>query len=539
MPSSRPPPDRRAPAAPQARAGAAGRSFAAAVALQRQGRPAAAEQLYQSVLGFDAAHYGALYNLGFMRLQQGRRDEAARLLRKALKAQPRSAEAWNALGIVQHTAGQFREAAASFEKSLVLDPTRAQAHNNLGASLHLLDRRDRAIESYRRALALDPGYADAHRNLGNALQGLGRIDEARRAYEAAIDAAPRQAGLYLSLSDCKRFAAGDLHLAAMESLAREAERLPEDERISLRFALAKALADIGEYARSWDELVAGNALKRRRLAYDEPAVLEHFATVRAAFTPGWIRDRRGAGDPSTVPVFVIGMMRSGTTLIEQILASHPAVAGAGERADFALAVEAVAPGLAGRGSGYPATVAALSAKQIREIGARYLSGMRRGRAGAARIVDKMPTNFLLAGLIATALPNARIIHARRDPLDTCLSCLATLFRGDLPFAYDAGELGRYYRAYQELMQHWRETLPPGVMLEVDYEALVGDLEGQARRLVAHCGLDWDAACLSFHLTQRVVSTASAAQVRQPIYRSSVGRARAYGEALRPLIDALR
>jgi tetratricopeptide (TPR) repeat protein len=528
----------RAASEQQMRARSLDRRFEAAAALQCQGRSGEAEQLYRSILALDGNHFGALHNLGFMQLQHGQCNEAGRLLRKALKIQPKSAEAQNTLGMILYKAGRFREAAACFERALTLDPTHANAHNNLGASLHLLNRYDRAIDCYRRALALNPRYADAHRNLGNALQGVGRIDDARRAYEAAIDVAPRQAALYLSLADCKRFTKGDPHLAAMETLARELDGLPESERVNLHFALAKALADVGEHARSFGELLAGNALKRQRLTYDEAATLRKFERVSTVFTPTLIRDRRAEGEPSAVPVFIIGMMRSGTTLIEQILASHPKVFGAGERADFDHAAEAIVPCRPDGLSGYPETVAALSAKQMRQIGVRYLASIRKNVKGAARIVDKMPTNFQFAGLIAMALPNARIIHTRRDPVDTCMSCLSTMFRGDLPFTYDPGELGRYYRAYQALMRHWCEALPPGTMLEVDYEELVGDLEGQSRRLIAHCGLDWNPACLSFHRTERVVSTASAAQVRQPIYSSSVGRGRAYGEVLRPLLDAL-
>jgi len=440
--------------------------------------------------------------------------------------------------MVLHTSGEFREAARCFEKALKLDPTHANAHNNLGASLHLLDRHDQAIDCYRRALALNPRYPDAYRNLGNALQAVGQIDDARRAYEAAIDLAPKNAAPYLGLADCKRFTKGDPHLMAMEALAREADRLPEGEQINVHFALAKALADIGEHARSFAELLTGNALKRRTLYYDETATLGEFERVREVFSPALIGDGRGAGEPSAAPVFVIGMPRSGTTLIEQILASHPQVFGVGERADFRQAVDAVVPRRADGLPGYPEGVRALTPRQMRQIGVRYVASIRRNVAGAGRIVNKMPTNFLFAGLIARALPNARIIHARRDPVDTCLSCLSKIFSGDLPFTYDPGELGRYYRAYDALMQHWREALPPGTMIEVDYEHLVDDLENQARRLIAHCGLEWSPACLSFHTTERVVATASAAQVRQPIYRSSVGRWRAYGEALRPLLDAL-
>ena len=460
------------------------------------------------------------------------------LLRKALKIRPKSTSAWNLLGLVLHVDGKFYEAAGCFKKALKYDPKSAQAFNNLGASLHLLDEPDRAIPLYRKAVALIPQYADAWRNLGNALKATGQIEEARHAYESAIDADPRQTAAYAAMADCKRFEPGDPHVAKMAALARETERLTETDRINLHFVLAKAMADIGDYASSFHHLLAGNALKRQRLTYDEHATLEKFERLRRVFTSDFILERRRGGEASATPVFVIGMMRSGTTLIEQILASHPEIVGVGERADFSIAVEASLPIHPKDRQEYPEAVTAMLLPQLHQIGARYLASIRKGAPRAARIVNKQPTNFLFAGMIAAVLPGARIIHARRNPVDTCLSCLATDFRGDLPFTYDVGEMARYYRAYEALMGHWREVLPPETMIEVEYEQLVADLEGQARRMIAHCGLEWNDDCVAFHATKRIVLTASATQVRQPLYHSSVGRARRYGTAARPLYDAL-
>lgn len=227
------------------------------------------------------------------------------------------------------------------------------------------------------------------------------------------------------------------------------------------------------------------------------------------------------------------MPRSGTTLIEQIIASHPHVYGAGEREDFQTAVFAVS----GR-TDYPELTADLTPSQLGALGAAYIARVTASAPSCERFTDKLPANFAYAGLMHLALPNARIIHVRRDPIDTCLSCYATAFRSSQKFSYDLGEIGRFYRAYDKLMAHWRDVLPANVMLEVQYEDVVADLEGQARRLIAHCGLEWDDACRAFHATERPVRTASAAQVRQPIYRSSVGRWRAYREQLQPLFDAL-
>lgn len=516
----------------------AARTFTAALARDHAGRWDEAAQLYESVLAINSGHLGALHNLGYLRLRQGRRDEAERLLRKTVRLHPRSADAHNSLGLVLHTAGRFREAIACFRRAVSLNPANAMAHNNLGAALHESQRPEEALVCYRKALSCNPQYPDALRNMGNALQSIGRIGEARRAYQAALSLAPRQATLYHSLSACWRFTAGDPYLAAMEALAADADGLGESEAMHLHFALAKALRDTGGHRRAFDHLVRANALKRRQVTYDEAGSLAQFAGIRAAFSPERMRavsdgTAAAAGPQSPVPIFVIGMMRSGTTLTEQILSSHTEITGGGELPVLRQSVEAVLDGRP-----WPDACASLPPARLAQIGARYRADLRRDFPGARYVVDKMPTNFLYAGVIALALPGARIVHMRRDPVDTCISCFSLLFKGDLPFTYDLAEVGRYYRAYEGLMEHWRRVLPPGLMLEIAYENLVGDLEGSARRLLAHCGLEWNAACLNYDKTERVVLTASAAQVRQPIYRTSIGRWRPYGDLLQPLFDAL-
>jgi len=378
----------------------------------------------------------------------------------------------------------------------------------------------------------------AHDNRGIILTELGRLDEARQAIDAAIAAAPGRVRSYYNLAESRKLQLGDPHLAAMEALARDVSSLDAVERIELDFALAKAYADCGEHERSFERLREGNALKRRRTIYDEAAALGVFARTRASVTRELILDRADAGDPSATPLFILGMPRSGTSLVEQILASHPAVFSAGEIDDFDRAAGALVGLGTGEASQRPEAAARLSRAQLRELGAAYLGRIRGVAPEAARITNKTPDNFRFVGLIHMALPNARIIHMRRDPVDTCLSCYSKLFVENQPFAYDLGELGRYYRGYDALMAHWRAALPPGVMLEVRYEDVVADLEGQARAILAHCGLEWDRRCLDFHLTERPVRTASVIQVRQPIYRSAVGRWRAYERFLGPLLAEL-
>jgi hypothetical protein len=265
--------------------------------------------------------------------------------------------------------------------------------------------------------------------------------------------------------------------------------------------------------------------------YDEAAELSSFAAIAKRFTPEAMQALQGSGDPSELPVFVVGMPRSGSTLVEQILAAHPKVLGAGELGDFGVAA-------AGGYAHSSRTAFALTAEGVRGIGARYAQKLRTLAPQAERIADKQPANFMFVGLIHLALPRARIVHVRRDPRDTCLSCYAQALTSAIPYSGDLGELGRYYRAYEKLMAHWRAVLPPGAMLEIDYEDIVGDFATQARRLVEFCGLEWDERCLDFHTVERPVFTASAYQVRRPLYAGSIGRWRHYQEWLGPLFEAL-
>jgi len=536
-------------------------------ALRALGRPHEAMEQYRQALAISPGHAEARNNLAGVLLMLGRPAEAIAHYHQAIAARPDYAEAHFNLGNACSEIDRHEEAVGHYEKAIAIRPDFAAAHNNLANAMQKLGRSDDAIVHYRRALAITPDYADAHRNLGNVLLALdrneeaiahyertlavdpaqaevhnnmgaahhvlGRSEEACRAYERAVELAPRRGAMHLNLASLKPFAVGDGRLVALESLAADMTTLLAEDRIALHFALGKAYGDLDLPDRSFHHLSEGNALKRQEVIYDEVATLRSFARIRQVFTDELMR--RKGGDPSTVPVFVLGMPRSGTTLVEQILASHSRMFGAGEREDFRQA----ALSLKGAdGEAYPAAVPSMSGPQLRQLGSRYVEQIRAAAPAAERIVDKMPMNFAFIGLIHLALPNARIIHVRRDPIDTCFSTFSLLFTGDQPHAYDLGELGRYYRAYEALMEHWRSVLPPGVMLDVRYEDVVDDLEGQARRMVEHCGLEWEDACLAFHATKRTVHTASATQVRQPIYRSSVGRWRPYGHLLQPLLHAL-
>ncbi len=388
---------------------------------------------------------------------------------------------------------------------------------------------------YGKATRLAPAYAEAHYNIGTALSDAGDFDGASRSFATAIDLAPRRGCFHRMLAESRRIVPGSREFRRLERLALEIAALPVADQMELHFALGKVYGDAAQHARSFRHLLAGNRLKRQSIAYDETRTLASFAPLRTVFTAERLARRPAAGDPSRLPVFIVGMPRSGTTLVEQILASHPQVHGAGELPDL----RRLADGLAAvGGAAFPEGLGGLTAEAIRALGAAYVEGVKKRAPAAERIIDKMPDNFKLIGLIHLILPNAKIIHVNRDPIDTCLSCFSKLFAGRQPFAYDLAELGRYYRAYADLMGHWSDALPAGVMLDVRYEDVVADIEGRTRLILAHCGLAWDPRCLAFHRTRRVVRTASAREVRQPLYGSSVGRWHVYGDLARPLVEAL-
>ena len=326
---------------------------------------------------------------------------------------------------------------------MALKPDYAEACNNRGNALKDLGRAPEALASYERALALRPDYPQALENISILLGEIGRLDEAADAIEAAIALAPTRARSYYLLADMRRLVPGDPHLLAMQNLALDMAALGPDEQIDLHFALGMALADIGDRGRSFQHLIEGNALKRAQTDYDEAAVLRTFEDMPSAFTQELVRAAAGLGDPSEVPIFIVGMPRSGTTLVEQILASLPDVFGAGETGDFSKTVAELNADPVDA-SASPEEAELIWGRRLQRIGKTYVDRLRAKAPTAQRIVDKTLENYRVMGLIHLALPNARIIHMRRDPVDTCVSCFSKLFV-NVPYSYDLGELGRHYR----------------------------------------------------------------------------------------------
>jgi tetratricopeptide (TPR) repeat protein len=535
------------------------------------GDAAGALATYQKALALNPQSALAHSNMSVLLRQRGQGEEALAHCDAALALVPDYADAWNNRGNVLYDLKRWQDALASYDRAIAVQSGIAESHLGRGNALRRLSRYDEALAAYdralmlkpgsvetlcnwgsalaelnrfdaaeakfRRAVALNPGFAEAYNNLGLILKERGRLVEARQAIEQAIRLSPASASYYHNLGEIKSFVAGDPHITALERLAEQAAALRTSDRIHLHFALAKAYEHTARFEDAFRQLLAANAFKRGQIAYDEPATLARMERTSAVFTRDFVATRNGSGAPSPVPVLIVGMPRSGTTLIEQILASHPDVYGAGELRLFEQAARAVGNTLPDARR-FPDMVLAMAGEHFRTLATHYLDGLLRNAPKASRIVDKMPGNFLFTGLIHLALPHATIIHAVRDPLDTCVSCFSVHFTRGQPYTSDLAELGRYYRHYRALMAHWHRVLPAGRIFEVRYEDLVDDVEGVARCILAHCGLAWDARCLDFHRTERSVRTASAAQVRQPIYQSSVGRWRRYANFLGPLLSEL-
>ncbi len=537
----------------------------------RAGRLQEAEACYGRVLAAQPDHADALHMLGLIAHRRGQQDRAVELICQAIKQNGRTATYFCSLGVVFYDQGKLDQAVAVYRQAIQIKPDYAEAYYNLGNTLKKQCKFDEACAAYGNVIRIKPDYADAYCNLGAvlfdqgkldegvaasqqaivlkpnlamaqnnlamALQQLGRLPEARSALEQAIRLSPRNPRYRRNLADITRFVAGDHRLTEMEQLADDSSSLSIDEQIDLHFALGKAYDDVGRHTEAFRQWLDGNALKRREIVYNEAARLGVMDGARAEFTADLIRKWQNVGNPSPLPIFIVGMMRSGSTLVEQILASHPQVFGGGELAYFPLAAQELRTKTNGPATS-PQVLSALTGEDYRDLGTRYLAEIERLAPGARHITDKAPINFIFAGLIHLALPNAPIIHTVRDPVDTCISCFSRLFTEEQNHTFDLAELGRYYRHYQALMAHWRRVLPPGRILDVRYEDVVADLEGQARRIIAHCGLDWDARCLAFHQTERPVRTASTAQVRQPIYNNAIGRGRVYTQFLAPLLAEL-
>ena len=469
----------------------------------------------------------------FMVLEQ--LDKATIGFKKAIECKPAYSEAYQGLAKIYQEQKDLIQALEMANKALALTPDKATVYTLLGGLYSESGFPDKATSSYEKAVELDPDSVTAFLGKGHLLMEQGDMQGAEDSFRYALQLDESNLGARLAIAQVKKVSKGDDNFKALIAESKDIGTMFETKALPLHFALGKCYDDTKQYDLAFKHYLEGCRLKRKRVDYnpdDNDKVLEK---IRTFFSKDAIAAMRGEGCPSDVPIFVLGMPRSGTTLTEQIIASHPDVHGAGELPD--LMQWANHPN-GWETVGYPASLKGFSAQQFKLLAEKYVNGLQERSPDAKHITDKMPANFYCIGLIHLMLPNAKIVHVKRNPLDTCLSGFSRLFNKSQFQSYDLSDSGRYYRNYFDLMAHWREVLPEGSFYEIQYEELVADTEGQAKALIDYCGLDWNDACLDFHKTERSIRTASVTQVRQPIYKTSVERWRSYQDHLAPLFEAL-
>ena len=508
--------------------------------LRGMGQLPAAKDCYAAALRLNPASAIACNNMGEVLQEEGALDEAISWYRRALQLDGRQARYHSNLATALAEQERHEEALAGCEAALRLDPNDAKAHLCAGWVLHERAQFSQAAEEMLSAIRLEPGFVAAHCALGSLLEEFGDFGAAAASFREALKLVPEHAGALGQLATLLRNKLPQAERALMQRLLEQRDLLP-GQAAALHFGLAQVLDAGGQYAQAAAHLEKGNALRealreRQGMNYDP---LEHAKLVEgliAAFTPEFFARSRGLGSESERPVFILGLPRSGTTLTEQILASHAQVFGAGElhllREDF----EAL-PAVSESKAAPVECVGKLTRAGAEKLSNRHLQELLKLNASAPRIADKMPDNYLYLGLAAALFPRARFIHCRRDLRDVAVSCWMTNF-GQIRWANDFEHIATRFHEYHRIMTHWRRVLPIPV-LDVEYEETVADLEGVARKLVAWAGLEWDPACLTFHQSSRPVGTASLAQVRQPINTRSIQRWKHYERELGPLFERLR
>jgi tetratricopeptide (TPR) repeat protein len=479
----------------------------------------------------------AAHDAGQAHLGESAWDAARERFTEAVTLDPMLAEAHMGLAQALRHANNWPDAERACRAALEADPRYARAAHYLGALLVEQDRLAEALPFLQAAAEWDPEVAQHHRDLGVTQLFLGDVENARTRLLRTIELdVHSHEVLYTLIRGMNMDDPGASALMdVVRQLAEQAARLPDAERAQVLFSLGKAHEDRKEYAEAAEVFARANAVKRATFDYDVGSTIARLEQIAATFDAGLITRLAHEGSPSNRPIFIVGMPRSGSTLVEQILSTHPEVHGAGE----VYLLPQLLEGSSGVGGApYPAWAKHMNAADCVAIGQAYLDRLPTGLSGHTRTSDKWLENFEHLGLISVCLPHAKVIHCHRDPRDQLLSCWSLLFSQNQEYAYDLGELVAYYKGYRALMAHWRDVLPSGFMMEMRYESLIAEPEAQSRRLLAHCGLDWDDSVLRFWESRRPVKSASMFQVREPIYDRSIGRWKPFAEPLAPLFEGL-
>jgi tetratricopeptide (TPR) repeat protein len=501
-------------------------------------RLAVAERLLKDFLKRFPTDVAAIRMLAEVAARIGRFADAEALLRRCLELAPGFEPARHNYAIALHRQGKSGEALPEIERLLAGNPGDPGYRNLKAAALSHIGDYPQTIELYAGVLRDHPRQPKVWMSYGHALKTAGRQAEGIDAYRRAIALMPSLGEAYWSLANLKTFRFAEAEIGAMEAQLARLD-LSDEDRLHFHFALGKALEDAKDYAGSFAHYAEGNRIRARQLGYRAEETTERLNRSRALFTAAFFHERAGWGCPDPDPIFVVGLPRSGSTLIEQILSSHSAVEGTMELPDLGAIAHALGDRRRGPGEAkYPELLADLGADRVRALGEEYLSRTRiQRKTGRPFFIDKTPQNFIHLGLIRLILPNARIIDVRRHPMATCFSSFKQHFARGQPFSYDLRDLGRYYRDYVATMAHF-DDVGPGKVHRVVHETLVDDTENEMRRLLQYCGLPFEEACLRFHENDRAVRTASSEQVRRPIFREGLDQWRHYEPWLDPLRESL-
>jgi tetratricopeptide (TPR) repeat protein len=496
------------------------------IALRETGQLEEAERVARQLLNINPNSAEAKIDLADILFLMDRFSESETLLTDAMEKAPENARLLMKMSYIFEKTGRITEALEAVDKAVQKNPESPEVYHRQ-AQIYFIDNRiEQAMKSLDKALELKPGFTYALNTKSELQQSHGDMEGARETIEKALeDKNDNHVPFYFTLSKVKKFTKDDPMIPEMEELAKQTQLHGMGQVTSLHFALFKAYEDIGEYDKAFAHLKKGNDMKRKNVVFDRMAQRNYFEKVKHTFTKEYIESFQGKGYESEAPVFIVGMPRSGTTLTEQIISSHPKVFGAGELYTLAMVEK---------------DLGQINHENAYEHGKEYVERVRAitdEAQSAEKLTDKMPGNFLRMGQIVAALPNAKIIHCRRNPVDTCLSCYKQLFSRGHYWTYSFDEMAEYYTLYSDMMDHWRRIMPDK-FIEIYYEDTVNDFENQARKLIDYVELEWDDKCLTPHKTKRSILTASKGQVRKPIYKSSVEAWRRYEDQLAPLAEAL-
>ena len=527
-----------------------------------------ATAFYRQVLKIDPHYHESANNLGSVLTEQDQPEEALKILLPLIASKPNYLEAFCNVGTAYLYLEKFKEAEDAFKKvlsinakefkgytgmarilqerrelhealkmaetALNLATKKGEIYSLLGSIYSELGFPEKSNHCFEEALKIDDKSITAYLGRGHLFLEKGDMKEAEQDFLKAAEIDPENMGARLAMVQAKKITLDDPSMKMLEAEALKLQKMPEIKAIPLHFALGKCHEDTQNYDEAFKHYKLGCDLKRARIQYDPNQNDFLGRAIKDLFTKEKIQKLRGDGYASNLPIFVLGMPRSGTTLTETILASHSKVYGAGELSDLMEIANETRMGI----QGYPMNLQSITQAELKYMGERYVKSLRDRSTTAERITDKMPANFIYLGLIHLIMPHAKIIHVKRDPIDTCLSCYTKLFNKSQYQSYRLDEIGRYYRFYSDLMKHWKSVLPKDAFYEIQYENIVSDPEKEVRALLEYCNLPWEESCLNFHETKRIVKTASITQVRRPIYKSSVEKWRHFEKHLGPLIEAL-